>query len=164
MNRRVPLLLVAALAAAVIGAGCGDDDEETTTTTTTTTDEAASVELTLDQWTAQADRICGQADRALEQAAQQEFGQQPPSEAELEEFGRTVLAPNLQSQHDAIEALPAPAAETDQVEAMLSGLQEGIDQIEEDPSLLVQGADSVPAIAEATEIAQELGLTDCGSG
>jgi len=151
---------LAAVGLALLVAGCGDDDDESTTTTTST--EAASI--TLDQWADQADQICAEGDRAQQQAAEQEFGEHAPSQDEFEEFATDVVVPGLQSQHDAIAELPAPEAEAEQVETMLAKLQEGIDQIAEDPAALVQGTDSIPGIIEATEIAQELGLRDCGSG
>lgn len=163
MTRFTKRLALAAIAAALFVAGCGDDDDEDTTTTTSTTTEAAG-SISVEQWTTGADTICAEGDRAQQQAAAQRFGDQPPSEPELEDFGATVVVPNLQAQHDAISGLPRPEAEAERIDDMLNALQEGIDAIAADPGLLVQGADSVPAIAEATELAQDLGLTDCGSG
>jgi hypothetical protein len=96
--------------------------------------------------------------------AAQRFGDDPPSRGELEDFGATVVVPTLQSQHDAITGLPRPEAEAERIDEMLGSLQEGIDAIAEDPSLLVQGTDSIPAIEQSTAIARELGLTDCGAG
>lgn len=146
---------------AVLLAGCGDDDD-TSTTTTSGTEPAGAISL--EQWTTQANRICAEGDRAQEQAAQQQFGNEPPSQSELEEFGRNFVVPNLQAQHAALAGLPKPEAEAARIDELLEALQEGIDAIADDLGVLVQGTDSVPAIAEATAIAEELDLTDCGSG
>jgi hypothetical protein len=156
------LLALLAIAGALVVGGCGDDDEPRTTTSSGATRSAGSIGI--EQWTTQADRICAAGDRAQQQTAAQQFGDEPPTQSELEEFGTAVVVPNLQGQHDAIEGLPKPEAEADRIDAMLSAIQEGIDAIAGDPSLLIQGTDSVPAIQDATEIAEQLGLTDCGSG
>ena len=157
---RLPVALSLVVAALLVG--CGDDEEEPAPTTTATTEPTGSISV--EQWTTQADRICAEGERAQQQAAEQRFGDEPPTQTELEEFGTTVVAPNLQAQHDAIAGLPKPDAEAGRIDEMLSALQDGIDAIADDPALLVQGIDSVPAIQDATAIAQELGLTDCGAG
>jgi hypothetical protein len=160
------LLAVPAIALALLAAGCGDDDDEDTTsaTDTSTATTEASATPTLEQWLANADEVCAAGDQELAAAAEEQFGNEPPSEAELEQFGTELMVPALQAQHDGIAALPKPEEEAERIDEMLAALQEGTDEIEADPALLVQGNDSVPGIAEATKIAQELGLTDCGSG
>lgn len=160
MRRRLILAAFIVAAAGVLAGGCGDDDA--TTTTSSTTEAAGSI--TIEQWRAQADRICAEGDRGQQQAAERLFGEAAPSQAELEEFGEAVLIPSLQAQHDAIAALPRPQAEAGRIDEMLDFLQDGIDAIAADPSVLVEGTDSVPAIAQTTERAQALGLTECGSG
>ena len=157
--RLFPLPLAPFVVAALL-VGCGDDDDTTPTSTATGTDGSISVE----QWATHAERICTEGDRAQERAARQRFGEEPPSQAELEEFGTAVVVPNLRIQRDALAALPTPAAEADRIDAMLDALGEGAEAIAADPAVLVQGADSVPALREATELAEELGLTECGSG
>ena len=161
-KQRLSVAWIAIVAAGLIAGGCGDDDDEAPRTTTSgATGPVGSIST--DQWTTQADRICAEGDRAQQQAATQRFGGEPPGQAELEEFGSTVVVPNLQVQHDAIASLPKPEADAERIDRFLGALQEGIDAIADDPGLLVQGTDSVPAIQEATELAEELDLTDCGS-
>jgi hypothetical protein len=164
LNRISKLLALTAVAAALVAAGCGDDEEDPTTPATTATDASTEGSATLDSWVKRADEICTSGDQAAQQAAQQAFGNKQPSEEELTAFASDVVVPNLQEQYDAISALPKPEAEAEQIDAMLSSLQTGINQVNEDPGALVQGTDSIPAIQEATEQAKELGLTDCGSG
>jgi hypothetical protein len=166
LNRPAKLLALVSVCAALFAAGCGDDEEEpeapTTATETGTTGPSGTASI--DSWTKQAEEICASGDKAQQQAAQQAFGGQQPSEEELTAFASDVVVPNLQEQYDAIAALPKPEAEAEQIDAMLSSLQTGINQVTEDPGALVQGTDSLPAIQDATEQAKELGLTDCGSG
>ncbi len=159
--RGAKLAVLVAIAAALLAAGCGDDDDDSTTSSSTTTGTVGGVSL--DRWIVQADQICAEGDKAQQEAAEQQFGDQPPTDAELEDFADTVVVPNLQSQHDAIAALPKPEAEAGEIDELLAKLQEGIDAVSDDPSLLIQGGDSVPAIQEASTRAQDLGLTDCGS-
>jgi hypothetical protein len=142
--------------------GCGDDESDEPTTTSGATGAAGAISV--EQWADAAERICSEGDRAQQQAAEQRFGDQPPSEEELEEFGTAVVVPNLLAQQAAIEALPVPAAEAERIEEMLVALGAGIDAVAADPGALVQGSDSVPAIAEATRLAEEIGLTECGAG
>ncbi|HEX2128123.1 MAG TPA: hypothetical protein VHF58_02790 [Solirubrobacterales bacterium] len=156
------MALAILVAVAALLAGCGDDDE-TISTTTSAADDATGA-ISTEQWTAQADRICAAGDRAQQQTANLRFGDEAPTDAELEEFGRTILVPNLQAQHDAIAGLPKPPGTEAQIDAMLSELEDGIDAISNDPALLVQGTDAVPGIRTATELARELGLSDCGAG
>ena len=161
MRQRLSLT-VTALAAGLLAGGCGDDDEAPPSTTPGATGSTGSISV--EQWTTQAQAICTAGDRAQQQAARQRFGDEPPSQTELEEFAVTVVVPNLEAQHAAISGLPKPDAEAERIEEMLSALSAGIDAVAEDPAALVQGADSVPAIAQATELAEDLGLDDCGAG
>ena len=121
----------------MVAAGCGGDDETTSTSTTagaTGTTGAAGASLTHEQFVAQADAICVAGDKTIETAAQA-LGQSP-TEAVLEQAVTDSVVPALQQQHDAIAALPAPEGEETQVDDLLSNLQEGIDALEEDPTLV----------------------------
>ncbi len=69
-----------------------------------------------------------------------------------------VLVPNVQGQHDDIDALGAPEGDEDDVQAILDALQEGIDAVEADPSLITSSDDP---LGEASDLAGEYGLTDC---
>ena len=60
------------------------------------------------------------------------------------------------------EPLTPPEGDEQQVTEILDAAQSGIDEIEQDPSLLNQGPDAGGAFTEANQLAEGYGLTDCG--
>jgi hypothetical protein len=162
------LLALTAISAALVAAGCGDDDGEPTGSTTTAAGDASggTESESIEAWRERADQICAKGNAALTRAATQAFGGQQPSQTQAEAFASDVAVPSFQQQHDAIAALPKPEAEAEKIDAMLSSLQTGINQVTEDPGALLPNGDSssAPAIGEATSQAQELGLKECGAG
>jgi hypothetical protein len=139
----LPLLTLAA--AALLAAGCGGDETQSKTA-----------------WVEQADDICAAADQDLNQAVEDQFGgNTPPDDAEQEQFVTDEVIPSLQSQHDEIADLSAPEGAEEQADALLAALQSGIDALEADPaSIQAAGADA--PLAKANQLADKLGLTDCG--
>jgi hypothetical protein len=165
------LLLVTVLAAALIAAGCGDDDEDTTTAATTTetgatgaTGAAGGEPLSKPEFVRRADEICREGDRRIDQEAEDFFGglEQDPGSAELEEFASEVVIPNIQQQLDDIRSLTPPEGDEDEVSAILDAAQEGLDELEADPSSIDEGPDAGGAFAEANRLAQDYGLKECG--
>ncbi len=137
-------LAAPALAAVAVLAGCGGDETQS---------EAA--------WVESADGICAAADQDLNQAAEEQFGGTAPNVDDQAQFVSDELVPSLQSQHDEIADLAAPEGAEDEADALLAALQRGIDKLEADPaSIAQQGADA--PLAEANQLADKLGLTDCG--
>jgi hypothetical protein len=151
--------LTAAVAAAValgVAAGCGDDDESAGPATT-------AAAITKAEFIAQADKICADADAAIEEEASATFTTPgPPDAATLEAFATGTLLPSLQAQHDDIAALPQPSGDEAEIDAILAALQQGIDEGTADPSLLATDA-GPPGVARATTLAQEYGMQECGS-
>ena len=168
---RITTLLALALAAGLIAAGCGDDDDDTTATTTSTTAAATGATgatgptgepLTKDEFIAQADAICESSDKDIEAAAEDLFsGGANPGQAEEEAFVTGTLVPGVQQQLDAIRALTPPEGDEDEVNAVLDSAQEGLDELEDDPSLL--GTPQNP-LNESTKLAKEYGFEACGQG
>jgi hypothetical protein len=146
-------LLIGACAA--FGAvGCGDDDK----------DEGGSDKPAISkaQFAAKADAICKAADAEVQSASSEAFADPAsPTEEELAEFSTETLVPNFQKQADDIRALGAPEGDEDTVAAMLSSLEEGIELIKNDPSILGEQEQPAPFKA-ANEKAEELGLKVCG--
>jgi hypothetical protein len=141
---RTPGLAALTLAAAAVLAGCGGDETQS---------KAA--------WVEQADGICATADEDLNQAAEEQFGGTTPNVDDQAQFTSDELVPSLQSQHDEIADLAAPEGAEDEADALLAALQTGIDKLEADPaSITKQGADA--PLGEANQLADKLGLTDCG--
>jgi hypothetical protein len=171
MPRTATAMLAASLAAGLIAAGCGDDDEDTTTAATTTetgatgaTGVAGGEPLSKSEFIRQADEICREGDRQIDQRAEDFFGglEQDPGSAELEEFASEVVIPNIQQQIDEIRSLTPPEGDDDEVSAILDAAQEGLDELEADPSSIDEGPDAGGAFAEANRLAQDYGLKECG--
>ncbi len=138
------------LAVAVTGCGEESDPETDTQTESETLSEAEFLE--------QADAICAEASADLEAEAT-ELGD-APSDEQILAYSSDVLVPSLQGQHDDIAGLEAPEEIDTDVEAMLDGLQSGIDALEEDPSLIL--SQDATAFDAANDAAEELGLAECG--
>lgn len=137
-----PLLLLPALALSFgVLAGCGSDEEP----------------LSSEEFVKQADKICADGNKELEEAS---ADIDPNNAEDVEGFVQDVLVPNIQGQHDDLEGLVPPEDDQDTFDDMLAALQEGLDQLSDDPSLITGDAD---VFGDANEEAQELGLTECGS-
>lgn len=145
MNR-TSLLPALLLSLSLVAAGCGGDDEG---------GEDAEP-LSKADFTTQANKICADGNDELQTEAES-LGEEPTQE-QIEEFAVDVLVPNVQGQHDDIDALGAPEGDEDDVQAILDALQEGIDAVEADPSLITSSDDP---LGEASDLAGEYGLTDC---
>jgi len=143
MNRTAALpALLLSLGLALTGCGGGDE-------------EAAPEPISKADFTTQANKICADGSAELAAAAD-ELGEDPTQE-QIEGFASDTVVPNIQGQHDDIEALGAPEGDEDEVDAILAALQEGVDTTEADPSTITSG----DPFAEANELAGAYGLEDC---
>lgn len=115
--------------------------------------------LTREEFIAQADEICAQGRAAIQAAATKRFGAMGPTPAERVEFMRTVVADSFEQQLRSIEELTPPEVDQARVEAFLGALEELIDEARNDPEALF----TAQQIPEAARLAQEFGLTGCGS-
>lgn len=145
--RRVNVAAAFAIAAiAAIGvAGCGDDDSTSSTTAT----------LTKEEFVQQANAICAEANAENEAAAKEAQA----SGGDQEAFITDTLLPSIQAQITAIEDLPVPSGEEEQVSEIVTAVNQGLDEAEADPAALTSGADP---FAEANQLANDYGMTDCG--
>ena len=157
---RVLVLMFAALVLAA--AGCGGDDDEGDAGATGATG-ASGGPLTREEFIAQADEICKQGDRAVNQEGSELFGGQQPSAAEVEQFANEILVPSLRDQAAGIRSLTPPEGDEDEIDAILAELESATDRIEEDPSLL-QASEGSGAFEEVNQMAQGYGFTECGAG
>jgi hypothetical protein len=171
MTRTAVALLAALIAAGLIVTGCGDDDETTTAATTTAetgatgaTGAAGGEPLSKQAFVRQADEICREGDRQIDQEAEEFFGdlEQDPGPAELEQFATDTVIPNIQQQIDDIRSLTPPEGDEDEISAILDAAQEGVDELEADPASLDEGPDAGGAFAEANRLAHDYGLKECG--
>ena len=146
-------IAVAAIAALAI-AGCGGGSSSSTTSTSA---------LSKSEFLAKGNAICAKGEKQIGTAGKKFFSQsQAPSQATQEKFATQVVIPNIQQQVDGIKALPAPAADEDQVNAIVEAAQSALDKVKQDPSLITQSQGSDP-FTQANKLANAYGLTQCGS-
>jgi hypothetical protein len=147
-------LLCAAFA--LILAGCGDDEDSTTESSAT---GGEGVALTDEEFIAQGNEICAAGSEEIQQAANETFGGQQPTDAQIEQFAG-ILVPSIQAQIDGIRALTPPEDLAADVETFLSDAEDALADIEADPTLLAASDDEGP-FADTNVQAVELGLTEC---
>jgi hypothetical protein len=152
--RKVWMLLgLVVVVVPLVAVGCGGDDDE----------DAATEAPSKGEFIKQADQICAQGDKEIEQAAGDVFGQgQQPSQQEEDRFITKTVIPNVQQQVDDVRALTPPEGDEQQVAAILDSAQKGIDAVEEDPSVLTRGGGD--PFAESDRLASDYGLKECGGG
>jgi hypothetical protein len=146
--KRIPLWLLGSVTAvALIAAGCGGGDDDSDTTATS---------LTKAEWIAKADTICQQGSQEIEQAAKQQFGNQRPTAAEVQQFSLGTAIPSTQTQVDKIRALGAPSGDEDEVNKILDTVQADIDEAKS------SGKVEDSAFADGNALAKQYGLKVCG--
>jgi hypothetical protein len=143
-----------ALAAAVIGCGGGDDSSD-----------SSSAALTKAEFIKEADKVCKDGEEALE-AEGEEFAEdndvdiENPTQEQQEEVVVDVVGPALHKQGEEIAELGAPEGEEETVEAIVEALETGSDELESDPGAFIEGKEN--PLAEASKLARDYGLTECG--
>ena len=157
MSKRLILLLAAVMALAAIAAGCGSSSDDDSTEVT--------VALTKTEFIKQGDEICKQAEEdseaeAEEFAEENDFVLEKASKEQLEEAIDQVLVPALNGQVEEIKALGAPEGDEEQVEAIIVALEDGADEVADDPGLAFEGK----PLKKATELAEDYGFKVCGEG
>ena len=167
MLSRITVLVALALAAGLIAAGCGDDDDETTTAAATTTETGATgatgaatgEPLAKAEFVEQADQICAAGDKKINAAP---GPGQNPSDEDFEQFTTETLVPEIQAQIDGIRALTPPEGDEDEVTAILDAAQDAVDQLEQDPGVILEEGAGNDPFEEANQLAKDYGLKECG--
>lgn len=147
-----------AIAAALALAACGGDDDNGAGDTDT-----AAEPIALAEWVTQADAICEGAEETLDERTQEfidEAGEDPSSE-DLENLANDVFTPTLQELTDELGELPPPDEDADVAEDFVDALQEGTDDLRDNPDL-INSEEGPEAIQEATDLATDLGSESCG--
>jgi hypothetical protein len=146
MRWTIAALLVAA--AALIG-GCGDDEEGESG------GASDSGSLTKAEYLEQGNAICAKYNKQLDQLFPQIPG--APGSASFDSFTEQQIIPILETQIESVEALPAPEGDEEEVDAIFTAANEGLETVKDDPSALAGDA-----FNEANQLANEYGLTECG--
>jgi hypothetical protein len=164
LNRGIGALALTVIAAGLIGAGCGGDDDDDTTTATGTSGVTGVEGSTSKQaFIAEADEICTEGSAELGELLAEEFGSERPSTEEIEQFVTDTLVPKLEEQFAELRALTPPEGDEEEVDELLTAGEEGVEQIEDDPNLVVQNQQP-EAFKEADRLASDYGFEACGGG
>jgi hypothetical protein len=155
----IPFALFAALGALAV-AGCGGGDDTSSTTGTSGASGVTGTALTETEFVSQANAICKAGDKDVNAAAQDTFGGQQPTDAQVEQFATETLVPSIQGQIDGIRALVPPEDIADDVTTFLDDAEAALGQIQDDPSLL-QASNNEGPFADVNKQADALGLTSC---
>jgi len=126
-------------------AACGGDDDETPG------DDQATGNVSLE--------ICV-APRDVQVAAGKSFSPEATDET-LADLVRGAVAATYRGQIAALKNAEVDAATQGDVDTITTAMEEGVEQLESDPSLLRSG--EVPAFEEAAELADEAGFAECSS-
>jgi hypothetical protein len=155
----VSKLLTVAAAAAVLAAlvaGCGGGDD--------TTDE--TVTLTKVEFIKQGDAICKAGNKEIEKGFE-EFAEEndlpenkEPSQEQGVELVETVLLPNVQQQAEELRELGAPEGDEEQVDELLTSLEDAVAEGEDEPELLFEG--KTDPFGDVNQQASDYGFKVCG--
>jgi hypothetical protein len=163
MRARLVVPLVGLVAGLVL-AGCGGGGSSSSTTGASGTSGAQGAALPKSEFVAKGNAICAKGNQEINAEAKKIFtSSQAPSQATQEKFVTDTVIPAIQQQIDGIDALPAPSGDEDQVQAIVDAAQSALDKAKQDPSLLTDQAQGGDPFAQANKLADDYGLTKCGS-
>lgn len=148
MSKRVMAMLVGVAALAMLVAGCGSSDDETTV-----------VSLTKVQYVKQGSKVCAKELKnmsvGLKAFSDDHDLTKKLSKEDTAELVETVFQPGFEAQLEGLQALPAPAGDEKQVEAMLTQFEEGLDKGAEDKNKYVA------ELSPAMRALEKYGIKEC---
>ena len=150
MSKRLIALLAGVVAILVVAAGCGSSSD--------------SSSLTKAEFVKQADQICTKGEKSIEDGAEKfaeenNVNTEKPTKAQQEEVIQQVVAPEIRQQAEEIGDLGAPSGEEEKVEAIVTAVEEGADELESKPAQLIEGKNP---LSHSSKLAKEYGLKVCG--
>jgi hypothetical protein len=167
MSKRFIATLAAALAIVVLVAGCGggSDSSDSTAADTGGADTSDAPALSKAEFIKQGDEICAETGQKLQEgitdfSSENGLDEGEPSEEQAEELVTEVILPLIQEQAEEIDALGAPKGEEAEVEEIVAGLEEAVDEGLEDPSIAT-GSDN--PFADVDQRSQDFGFNVCGA-
>jgi hypothetical protein len=112
-----------------------------------------------EEYIADADAICRQADADLETVVKEQFGTTPPNRQELAQFTEDEVIPNIEDQLAELRELEPPEGDEDQVARIFDTLDQAIQEFKRNPDI-----ENPPrGIAEANRLAEDYGFEVCGN-
>jgi hypothetical protein len=139
---------------ALVLAGCGGGD-----------DDSSEASISKQQFMKKADQICKEANKRMEVAfvdfLEKNRDIARPSGPAFEKLVGTIMVPSIKREIEELEALGAPDGDEDEVDEILTALEEGVETAEDNPKVVTGSADTVFGIA--SRLAEEYGLKVCGS-
>ena len=149
-------VLAAAAAILVIAAGCGGGSDSS----------SDSSSVTKAQFVKEADAICVKGDKQNEKEFE-EFAKEhnlsegkEPSKEVQEEAVQDLVVPGVRQQIEEIDDLAVPSGDEAKIEEVVSSVEEGLEELEEDPTLLFKGKNP---LGKGSKLAREYGMVKCGS-
>ena len=139
----------AALAMAIALAGCGGGDEGSTT----------SEALSKEEFIAQADEICATSTDEFDAALEELGAGGQPSDEEAATFISETLLPSYKDLAAQIDALAAPEGDEEEVDAIVTALNDAVAEGESDPEAVIASEDD--PFEEFETLAEDYGLTEC---
>jgi maltose-binding protein MalE len=164
LSKRLIAMLAAVLAVAVVAAGCGSSSDDTSGSSDATDTTETTAALSKAEFIKQGDAICTKGNQAIETEAN-EFAKEnnvntkKPTKAQKEEVIVEVVAPDVRRQAEELAELGAPSGDEAEVEAIVAAVEEGADELEENPSLLIE--DKNP-LDKGSKLADSYGMKVCG--
>jgi predicted small secreted protein len=166
LYKRVSALLFAVLVAAAVLAGCGGGSDSTSGGGTESDTSSSGPAPTKAVFIKEADKICEKADGELNEEVT-EYAEEnniptgkEPTEDQTIEIYEAVVLPNVSGQAEGIAQLTPPEGDEDTVEGIVSSLEEGVSEAEEDPQQLVEGKNP---LEDASKKATAYGMKVCGA-
>jgi hypothetical protein len=159
-TRATALALTLAAGLLVAGCGGGDKGDESTLPAQLSTSSVPQT-LTKQEYVARGDQICAAGTFKIGDQARQQFGNVPPTQAQVQQFSVDVVVPTFEDQLDQLRALPAPAGDEQQVTAIYDAVQEGVDALQANPALFAT-PNGGGALVKASRLARAYGFKQCG--
>jgi hypothetical protein len=159
LSNRFIAVLVGVLAIGALVAGCGSSSEDSTGG-----EGDSATALTKNELIEQGDAICEKGEKAIEEEAE-EFAEDnnietsKPTKAQQEEVIGQVVAPGVRRQVEQIGDLTPPSGDEAQIEAIVDAVETGADELEENPSLLIEGKNP---LGKGSKLARQYGFKECG--
>ncbi|MGI9120041.1 MAG: hypothetical protein ACR2G7_07980 [Acidimicrobiales bacterium] len=118
-------------------------------------------ELSKASYIAKGSAVCAESRQRIESATASAFSEQGsiPSAEEITAFATKTIVPTIQREVDRLRDLKPPSDDSDRADDMLKAGQDGVDQVREDPTIILSGSKS---FERYRELSSAYGLKDCG--